>query len=1242
MTKKIDGGEVKVTLTDGGSLKDLGKKAKNAGKDVGSVAKNVQESDRRLKSLSQQTSNTTKAFSKQAQTIGGGLVPIYATIAAQVFAVSAAFRFLQDAMEIRNMIEGQKAFGAVTGQAFGTMTTAVQQATAGMLTFKEAASAVAIGTAAGLTRGQLEGLGEAAKNASLALGRDLTDSFNRLIRGVTKAEPELLDELGIILRLEPATEKYALSIGKTRNELNAFERSQAVANEVLEQAERKFGAINKIMDPDAFALGQFAKEFDDLTKELKEQIITGIIPIVNFLKDNLMGLIGVFGLLAAPIVSQILPTAALDDFSEAAKRTADNSKEMAKNLSKDAKLIDKLKKDGTLGTEGRKQFTASGRQGMQGMLSGMDMSGQSKTMQKAAMGKKLNAQELGVLKRHLKQKGHLLNKFNAEERAKFDRYIKHQELGLKGSMTKAKLEYKQLGIATNVYIQKAKAGFQSLFATIARGASLAGKALSKLMGAFGWISLIFMAVGAIKEFFSEEEKGLTAFQERMKETTEVLDTLNTELTRMKAVSDLGLLGSSTSMVQQVANALKSTDVIKLIGQYNEAVRGGADDAVIQKFQQVAQTLGQLSPKMAGLQALFDGSIVDKDMAKPFVELANGIMAIGMALDQMPEQLQAVSKALQGLISGAPTSKFTPLRKAIRTITDEETGAMGTNAFAAREAANNDMTAIRQRMGFKAFVSGAANTLGDQGDYQKFDAHNMRLRSEAILGQANEITNLASSQLGLDSINAAIQPDKAFTSQRDVERYFNNLKKGEDIKREDTRGAVAKVLEELIATGLVKGFDNPAVVKKFDDATTQMGIEKKTDQDAINADKKNRGVLLEIDKEITKNIEEEERIRKSNLQLKLDSLDASVLVNREDKVAAETRIKLAQKANNLATSQNELEAAKLIANQTYAEQNGLVLEDLERQRDVAQEKVDLAQKELDIQKELIMTALSRSQQGINDAQARLEMGSFGNSFFNKQRDFVLGKRDDITAFGALAEQEALGAGASEEDAARFKEDAIRAQTEAYAAQALELEKINGMLKLQEGISKRLTDGLANDMAGALVDVAKGTKTLKQAFGDMAISIIADITKMIIKQLILNMLMAMVGMVNPGAAASLSGFLGGTGAVGREGGIMQPGGRGGYRSYRAGGIADGPERGYPATLHGTEAVVPLGDDREIPVKMLNGGGGSTNNVNVSVNVSDSGTDVKMEGDKAKAFGTSIAAAVQQEIVKQQRAGGLLSSY
>ena len=41
-------------------------------------------------------------------------------------------------------------------------------------------------------------------------------------------------------------------------------------------------------------------------------------------------------------------------------------------------------------------------------------------------------------------------------------------------------------------------------------------------------------------------------------------------------------------------------------------------------------------------------------------------------------------------------------------------------------------------------------------------------------------------------------------------------------------------------------------------------------------------------------------------------------------------------------------------------------------------------------------------------------------------------------------------------------------------------------------------------------------------------------------------------------------------------------GGYQEYSSGGIASGPRSGYSATLHGTEAVVPLPNGKSIPVE------------------------------------------------------------
>ena len=219
----IDGKDVELTKKQ---AKELGRNLDQAGKSASSV-------DRQLKGAARTSSNATKNFSKMSQGITGGLVPAYATLAANIFAIGAAFRFLQDAANYRILIEGQMEYATITGDSLKTLTRQLRDATGGQLAFAEAAQSAAIGRAAGLSGQQLNELGKIAKNASIALGRDLTDSFNRLVRGVTKAEPELLDELGIILRLETATSKYAREIGKTANQLNIFEKKQAVANEVL-------------------------------------------------------------------------------------------------------------------------------------------------------------------------------------------------------------------------------------------------------------------------------------------------------------------------------------------------------------------------------------------------------------------------------------------------------------------------------------------------------------------------------------------------------------------------------------------------------------------------------------------------------------------------------------------------------------------------------------------------------------------------------------------------------------------------------------------------------------------------------------------------------------------------------------------------------------------------------------------------------------------------------------------------
>ena len=118
-------------------------------------------------------------------------------------------------------------------------------------------------------------------------------------------------------------------------------------------------------------------------------------------------------------------------------------------------------------------------------------------------------------------------------------------------------------------------------------------------------------------------------------------------------------------------------------------------------------------------------------------------------------------------------------------------------------------------------------------------------------------------------------------------------------------------------------------------------------------------------------------------------------------------------------------------------------------------------------------------------------------------------------------------------------------------------------------------------------------------------------------------------------TIGAFFTGTVPVGRDGGVMS----GGYKSFSGGGVSDGPNSGYGAILHGKEAVVPLPNNRSIPVEMKGKNNGPVNTT-INVNMADGSSNTTSDADMGRAFAETINMAVLEEIGKQQRPGGLLS--
>ena len=177
----------------------------------------------------------------------------------------------------------------------------------------------------------------------------------------------------------------------------------------------------------------------------------------------------------------------------------------------------------------------------------------------------------------------------------------------------------------------------------------------------------------------------------------------------------------------------------------------------------------------------------------------------------------------------------------------------------------------------------------------------------------------------------------------------------------------------------------------------------------------------------------------------------------------------------------------------------------------------------------------------------------------------------------------------------------AKKKAQDEEAKRLEQIRG---IYQGIGDTISDGVVNSLKAAI----DGTKS----FGETVTDVFTDLQNQLL-QLIRNQIFYgnLTGTLTKGSGllgSIFSGFL-------ANGGPAQAG-----RAYMVG--ERGPEMFVPRT---SGTVIP------------NGGFGGAN---VTVNVDASGSSVQGDGQQGKALGQAIGAAVQAELIKQKRPGGLLS--
>lgn len=222
---------------------------------------------------------------------------------------------------------------------------------------------------------------------------------------------------------------------------------------------------------------------------------------------------------------------------------------------------------------------------------------------------------------------------------------------------------------------------------------------------------------------------------------------------------------------------------------------------------------------------------------------------------------------------------------------------------------------------------------------------------------------------------------------------------------------------------------------------------------------------------------------------------------------------------------------------------------------------------------------------------------------------------------------------------------------------------GAQKLKEDM-QGIASSIGDSFGTAFKGIITGSMTAQEAlagmfqsiadhFADMVAQMIAEWIKMMILKGIEAIINPMAGLGNLGGGISSglsSGFSAGaasaipTDAAGwgasfgtslkfANGGIAT----GGFTAFANGGMVTGPTMGLVGEGRYNEAIVPLPDGKSIPVELAGGGSSSPT---VIVNVDAKGSQVEGNEQNANQLGRVISAAVQTELIKQQRPGGLLA--
>ena len=262
-------------------------------------------------------------------------------------------------------------------------------------------------------------------------------------------------------------------------------------------------------------------------------------------------------------------------------------------------------------------------------------------------------------------------------------------------------------------------------------------------------------------------------------------------------------------------------------------------------------------------------------------------------------------------------------------------------------------------------------------------------------------------------------------------------------------------------------------------------------------------------------------------------------------------------------------------------------------------------------------------------------SLYNILTNGVKDLTVAYNDNRLA------QEALNRAENDKRNIFKLDDSVKAGIDGY------ITSIGTLNQAVTGLTQKGFGG----MSTALKELATTGTT---DFRSFAVSMLTDMTEVIVQQLVVAQLADTIGrLMNRGTKKSSGGgilgfmmeaivpsiFTGAGPIKFAKGGVMTDNGPLKLHTYARGGIANTPQFAMFGEGSMPEAYVPLPDGKRIPVAMQGSGGGGSNQI--TINVDASGTKAQGDSGASGALARDLARVVDDRLIHHRRPGGLLSA-